>query len=476
MSTRDNLWLFIYFPRLALESHFRMLPDDNRPQLLLHSATRDVLQCNDAALQAGVRPGMSRNTAYCLLEDVLIAQFDPVQEKEALERLAWLGYRFSSHVSLSPPDGLLLEIASMLKLFQGIQNYGQALTQQLQNAGYQFVCATGLTARQAETFARSQQHFFIADRQQLQQQLQLLSTESLLLPDKVRQRLHAMGLRTYRQLQDLPQRELGYRFGQHVITYLASLQKDLEPANPFVLPNRFQESLELFHEATQAKQLLFPIKRMLVNLEQYLLARQLTAERLWVLLKYRSQTSDRLLIQATGGAQKQQQWLSLLSVRLEQVQLREPVIALQLKAQHFLEQDSATTDLLSSILPNQDDGHLLDLLSSRIGHQRVLRLSATPDPRPQQASKLTAAIHPTNKTQLSKNDRYYPLFCLADPKRINPKHYQLISSCERIVTGRWLSTQGYRKDFYRAIHIHNGQMHWLSRCDDGQWRLEGIFS
>ncbi|WP_428242456.1 Y-family DNA polymerase [Gynuella sp.] len=476
----SSLWLFIHFPRLALESYF-LSSDGSKPQLLLNPGSREVFQCNSLAERLGIKNGMSTSTAYFLLEDAEIGIYDTHIEYENLQRLALIGYRYSAHVSLASPDGLLLEVGTMLKLFNGLDNYWQQLQQSFQRAGFTAVYAVAHTARAAETLARNQISCCSTCADEVIDKLDTLTVFQLDIETRLAQRLTSMGIHHYQQLRRLPRSELGYRFGKTLVHYLNALEKDQTLQQSFIIPAHFRHQIDLLYEAASASHLRFPLKRLLQYLEQYLSARQLTAEQLFIKLIHRQRSPTILRIQAINGAWKYRDWQNLIGIQLERTRLSEPVIALQLRAHHFRPQKQTAGDLLKQHFPEQDKDQLLSILISRLGHEQVNTIRLTPDPRPQYASQLVSA---SMSAQFKKPEKYqqklhYPVLLLNQPKPVNPQNYRLLSKPERIVTGRWLNGHHYRKDFFRAEimatdHVH--QIHWLSRRDDGNWFLEGVFA
>ena len=477
----SSLWLFVHFPRLALESYF-LSSDGNKAQLLLNPGSKTVLQCNHHAEQLGVKAGMNANTAYFLLQDAEIGIYDSHIEKENLQRLALAGYRFSAHVSLMKPDGLLLEVGSMLQLFGGLENYWQQLQSSFQRSGFSAVYAVAHTARAAETLARNQIPCCTTVVHEVIDKLDTLNVFQLQIDTRVARRLHSMGIHNYRKLRRLPRSELGYRFGKELVQYLEALEQDRTLQQSFVIPPHFRHNIDLMHEAESASHLLFPLKRLLQYLEQYLSARQLSAEQLFIKLQHREHATTILRIHAINGAWKCQDWLNLVAIQLDRTRLAAPAIALQLRAHHFRPQRQPASDLLKQHFPEQDKDQLLSLLISRLGNEQIKTILLTSDPRPHLASQLVGLDKiqdPYAPPRQERQPLYYPVLLLEQPKPINPQCYRLLSKPERIVTGRWTDGGSYRKDFFRAeitAADQAHQIHWLSRRDDGCWFLEGVFA
>ncbi len=471
---KPNLWLFIHFPKLALESWFTQ-SDQPVPQLLLAPGTKEVMQCNSLASQAGVKVGMKVSTATCLLQQVEIANFDPQTEKEALERLAILCYRFSAQISVDE-SGLLLEAGSMLKLFRGIRNYWHALHKALAKSGYSFVCSAAHTPVAAKVLAQNEIEFCSRNPVRVRDILDQLSIFQIGLNPKHAARLDAMGLSNYKLLRAAPKKELGYRFGRELLQQLLDLENSDHQGNSFELPPRFFQSIHLLHEVELAQGLIFPISRILQTLEQYLLARQLVSESLFIKLEHREISPTMLHIQAVQGLKYQKDWQHLLAIRLEQTQLPKPVIGIRVRAHRFSKEQHQSGDLLGYQFPQEDSDRLLAFLIARLGHDKVKRPFTTADPRPERAGLL---VSPTNQEELDTefpNAKKHPIFRLERIREIQPEHYDIKVEPERIVSGWWDENRIYRADYFIAQHKHTGQWHWLSRNDTGFWRLAGVFA
>lgn len=471
--TRQRLWFYVEFPRLALEAWFGPAIEAG-PQLLLAPSSQRVLQCNPAAEQEGVRPGMSTGTAYYLLEDTAIAQYDAHLEQEQLQRLAVMLYRFCADIRLCPPAGLLLEIGSMLRLYEGLAPCLAQLENRLEQSGFSHQCATGHTPRAAQVLARNGGGRFSGDAAQIQAWLDPLPISRLGIETRDATRLRAMGLETYHQLRQAPRAELGYRFGHALVRYLTALEEPDTLGQGFTLPPRFSEHLELTHEAVHTASLLFPIKRLLLSLEDYLLARQHTVDSLHLRLEHREQPPTRVHVQAVKGAKTAQDWLNLVDLALERQQLPAPVIGLQLRADRFRPDQGLSGDLLGTAYPRADADRLLSLLISRLGHNSVLRPLTEPDPRPLQAGPLHPAAE-TGTDRAPNPARRQPVFLLNNPLRIDPSDYRLLEGPERITVGQWLQADGFRRDYFRAWQHQHQQLHWLARHANGGWYLEGVF-
>jgi protein ImuB len=462
------LWLFIHFPNLALEAQF--LADQRPiPQLLLKPGNQTILQCNDLALQQGVRVGMNKKTAFCLLEACAIADYDSLAEQECLKQLALLCYHQAAQISLVEPDGLLLELGSMLPLFNGLDDYWNNLRQRLKKSGYQFTPCTGHTPQAARILAQAKIELCSDDADVISQTLLQLSVAQLDLPEKVVKKLTSMGIHNYGQLKNTPRKELGYRFGKDMVEHLQKLETDSQPPTSFQLPERFQQTVHLNYEAEQARGLVFPLRRMLLNLEAYLITRQRVCEKLLIKLEHRDGRASVLTIPSVRGSFRQTDWLTLLNIQLENTQLIDPVVSLTLRAKGFLPMQAEYTDLVGGRHQQADADRMHSMLLARLGESHVQTLRSEADPRPEVASQ----VRNSHDHETQQFTRRWPSFLLPQAKPIRVSDYKIILGPERI-EGGWWDAPSIRRDYY--IAQRNQQTVWLYRRDDGQWFLHGLFA
>src|SRR5690606_24279705 len=107
------LWACLRFPQLALDLVHAGTDETVRRRpfaLVVGSAQRrHVLLANAPARKAGVQAGKPLAGAQLLCPRLAIAPRDEAAERQALETLAALAYRYSAEVSLAAPDTLFVE-------------------------------------------------------------------------------------------------------------------------------------------------------------------------------------------------------------------------------------------------------------------------------------------------------------------------------------------------------------------------------
>ncbi|WP_108127109.1 Y-family DNA polymerase [Saccharospirillum mangrovi] len=475
MTETTPLWLYLHFPLLALEARFGEAAQ-TQAAFLTDTDGRSVRQCNAVAQAQGVQPGMTLRTAYCLVETVLQAPYDATLESQQLRRLAVLCYRHCADIRLCPPLGLCLEIGSMLRWHGSPQVLLDALEAALQRSGHRYQLSLGHTPLSARLLAETQRNWRELDRDGERDRLAALPVERLALPLEPRdvQALAAMGLKNLAQLRRAPRSELGYRFGVALINHLNALEQPRVLGERFVLPPRFNERLELWHEVDSAEALIFPIKRLLHALEAYLAACQLSTSELQLELEHREAPPTRVPVRLTSAAVGQDAWQLLVALALERLTLPEAVLAIRLRAEALIEYGGTEGDLLGDTRPQADAQRLLSLLTSKLGATAIQQPSAGADWRPLHASPL---LNPGDLPPAAPIfPRAQPALLLPQPKAVERDDYQLLSGPERIALPAWVQADGFQRDYYRAWHLPSRSCHWISRDHQGRWHCEGVFA
>lgn len=475
------LWVCLHFPRLPLDV---FNPPSDTPLVVedLSRQRRQVLLASPAALAAGVRPGMSIPAAYGLCDQLQVKGRDEALEQKALQRIALMSYQFTPHIAVCAPDGLLLEVESSLRLFGGCQALLECLQAALADEGLEVAIACFPTARGAMVLARCQVEPGEARIFPLEA-LQTCPLTATDIPATQVERLAGMGLSTLGQLFHLPSAALGKRLGQGSLLYLQQLrglQPDLRPL--YLLPPEFSTRMELGHETSQHTALLFPLKRLLAALENYLYARQLLAASIILCLKKRDLSEETLTLSPTQGLIKADEMLSLFKLRLEQHALTQPVLGIGIEAQDFYPLKPLNGDLFAPPGQQLTPQALVDRLQARLGVERVCGIRLVEDYRPERSWQ---NIAPGKAVAPVMSPLVRPLWLLESPQKLRSKKgfpfegdtpLTLLQGPERIDTG-WWDQYPLQRDYYVAQHATGG-LYWIFRPvpQPDQWFLHGMFS
>lgn len=452
------LWVALCFPRLALEALLRgRAPSEGADDPWAVAENRSVLVCNAAAAAAGVRPGSALAAAWALAPRLRVLPRDAAAEAGALEAIAAWACQFTSRVSLEPPQAVLLEVEGSLRLFGGAGRLMARLRSGLAGIGFEALLAAGPTARAALWLARGESETLEA----LPVCAIAPSAEALAL-------LHRIGVRTLGGLMRLPRAGVAPRFGQGLLDELdRALGKIPEARAFFVPPERFSAQLELPAPVAQAGSVLFAARRLLLQLEGFLAARQAGVRSFALSLLHHGAQVTRIEIGFAASRRDAEQGLRLLRERLGALALASPAEALRLEAGELAPLAGATPGLFRDARSEAEDWErLLERLQARLGGALVHGLALHADHRPERAWRAAsdgqgAAAGPR------------PLWLLEPPRRLGEGDFALLAGPERIEAG-WWDGEDVLRDYFIA-RTRAGSLSWIYRAPEG-WFLHGLFA
>jgi len=476
-------WLAIHLPRLPLES---LAAGRDSPLAVseYRAGRQQIIICNQAATLAGVSPGMSAAAARALSVSLCILPREPEGERQALEGIAVWASRFTSHVALAPPHGLLLELAGSRRLFGGFRALLPPLRCGLGELGYGFRMALAPTPEGALLLARAGWQRWVTDLVGLRRALELLPLARLPLPQGRLDDLCSLGLKSLGDLLELPPAGLQRRIGSEFMDWLERLlgrAPDLRPR--FQLPEHFQRCIELPAEVSSRQALLFPARRLLLELSGFLTAHQAGTQRLaWTLGQgaagERCFHLDLLVLERDTD-----HLLELLRERLERLELLAPVREIALEVCELQPLAGCPLALFAEVDGVDAGLGLLERLRMRLGVDAVSGLQVVPDHRPEQAWKW--ADPGLGVTALAGIERWRerPLWLLPDPRQLRVQNghpwrgerLELGAERERIESG-WWDERPVARDYFVARTV-SGQRLWVYQELHGErgWFLHGYF-
>jgi protein ImuB len=475
-------WLAVHLPALPLEVYARSAQAAGPLAVSRGGRAEEVLLCSRRAWDAGVRPGMPVGGALALAADLAVLPRREAAEREALERLAgWCG-RFSSDVSLEPPQALVLESERSLRLFGGATALRRQVAEGVARLGYRVRCCIAPTPGGALVLAACRREGVIADLDGLRGALSRLPVAVLGMDERMQGDLRAMGLRRLGDLLRLPRSGLTGRLGPDVMLRLQRLLGEVpDPRRAFAPPARYRGSLELPAELLHADALIFPCRRLIEELAGFLLGRGAGVQRLsWRLHHPQGTAATRFALEASRPERAADYWLGLLRERLDRLQLPAPVRALGLEAEGLQPLTPGTGELFPErrAAPVPDKA-LLDRLRARLGRDAVRGLGMVADHRPERAWRWCPPGEPS--TSEGRADR--PLWLLPEPLPLETRgrrpwwdgELDLGLERERIETGWWDGAEVAR-EYFVATSVR-GERLWIYREMRGRrrWFLHGVF-
>ena len=276
---------------------------------------------------------------------------------------------------------------------------------------------------------------------------------------------------------DLPPGELARRLSPELLAYIQKIQGTRpDPRTPWQPPHSFRQQADFVQEIEHTQGLLFPLQRMLVELEEDLCWRQQDTDSLRLVLKHRHAEPTRLQIRTSGPEHRADHFLNLVRLRLEQHSLSAPVISMVLLVKHFLLREAPSgQDLLGETQDLNEAWHtLISRLQARLGDQALRQLSPQADHRPERAWSASEVLRKTGTPPVPAAELpRRPLWLLKGPQPLTEAPVTWFSGPERI-SGGWWDGQRVHRDYYIA-QLSSGQLAWVSRDAREGWFVHGWF-
>ncbi|WP_379867149.1 Y-family DNA polymerase [Marinobacter sp. M5B] len=470
------LWLYLHFPHLLLD-HIRRSRENQGALAVVEGSGQKIIQACPEAYAQGVRAGMRLKTAISLVPELRMLRADHQQEARILEDQArWL-YRYAAHIVLVPPNGLLAEVGSLQRLYGGLAAVWQTVEQGLEERQLNAWIAIGHTPMAARLIARAGKGECTADKGHILRtlgQMPLLTAE---FDDKTCTRLQRLGLNTLDEVFALPASELARRLSPETLAYVQKIQGNrADPQTPWQPPHTFRQQADFVQEIEQSQGLLFPLQRILSELEEDLCWRQQDTDSLLLVLQHRHEEPTRIRVRTSGPEHRAEAFLNLIRLRFEQHPLRAPVISLVLSVKRFLGREVAPgQDLLGETQDLNEAWHtLISRLQARLGGHSLRQLSPQADHRPERAWS-ASEVQRKNHTRLPFPDQLprRPLWLLKGPQPLAEAPTMWFSGPERI-SGGWWDGQRVHRDYYIA-ELSTGQLAWVFRDVRDGWFVHGWF-
>jgi protein ImuB len=584
-NTQKKLWISLVFDQLALEILSRgMRPDDTRPVVITEK--RRVYRASPAAFERGIAIGQSMDTAHSLSSNICLFDRDPDKEVATLSHLAQWAYQFTPNVAIKSPDCLLLDITGCLSLFKGIDNLSKRILDGLHQLGYHPVMAVNQTPLAALLLARfstsmqtttpspatttSKTNYETIDdsideginagvnvginagnhdsghkaghetghmsaaadtRKSILDSIKHIPVQHLQTDAKHVTALQQMGIGNIEKVFDLPASSLRRRFDTYFADYLLRLVGDKsDPQNFISQKANFYHDITFASDVDNLNSLVFPVKRLLEELSDFLTARQLQTNQFTWHFCHRNHGKKSFSIHLANAENEPKAFMALSQLKLDQIDDIKEVDAIALSSNQLFSTQSETTDLFSdhsfsdsaflqhgsasvanSFLKNQPkENLLLNMLHTRLGEEHCFRLALADDHRPEKSwQPLSAFKEPSaslskepsaslNKESLAslsrqpstalskKTQPIRPAFILQTPKALKmvenspciTNKLTLIKGPERIDYGWWDKplNKPLTRDYYIASQP-DGSLYWIFKhAALDQWYLHGIFA
>jgi len=292
--------------------------------------------------------------------------------------------------------------------------------------------------------------------------------------------LKSIGISKIGELMRLPRDGLAKRCGEQLIQELdQALGAVPEPRAFFALPARFDAALELPAEVTDAEGLLFASKRLLIQLQGLLTARQAGVRRFTLTLihlKKKFTEAEKKFteveINLASPARDAERFARLLRERLAKLTLVRAVEAIRLEAAALTPLHARSGAMFGDAAADEESwSELAERLQARLGSGALHGLATYPDHRPEYAWR---RIEPGDwDPRELRQPGARPVWLLEPPRRLGEMDLELLAGPERIECGWWDGDEA-RRDYFIARR-GDSSLVWIYRESDG-WFLHGIFA
>jgi len=456
------LWSALRYPALPLE-RLTLADDETRPHAVTcqQGPRRLVLQADGRAIALGVVPGLTLSGARAIAPTLIAVEHDADAVTARLDQLAIGAYRYSSRVSLVPPDAVLIEIGASLRLFGGLGALLARVREEAEADRSEILIGTAPTPGAALLLARAGDERPVRTGSALGSVLACLPLAPLQLDERIGKGLARSGIRSIGQLLDLPPASLSRRFGHALVDTLYRLDGRLpDPQRPVAIPPAFEQAVELPLEASSTGALSFVLRRLVSALAGFLRARDLGAGELTVVLRHRRRVPTRVVLRFSEPTSDREHLGRTAEERLARTVLAEPVTHLALESDVLAAVDRDAVTLLDAAGPRRASrAEIVDAIVARFGQERVYTVRTIDEHRPE--TSWGRMSNPGTGTTASVAWPARPLWLLDRPERATAA-LEIASSPERIETGWWQATTDTRRDYFVARDV-NGTHYWVFR-------------
>ncbi len=300
--------------------------------------------------------------------------------------------------------------------------------------------------------------------------------------------LKRMGIRTLGQLEALPRAGITKRFGKELLQAIdAAHNRVSQPRQWISAPETFTTRRELHMRAENTAPIEAVMAQCFHELCAWLHARQAGVHAVDLWLHHDSPPHTQITLSFASATRDAQRFCRLLSERLANFSLKNPVYEVSLLANQTLALPHATEDFWGSASDSQQALHaLIERLQARLGTEKVQQLQLIDEHRPEYATQLTPlAPHSAYQSAADIETAHRPVWLLDTPITLRvlqhkPNYYgplQLLAGPERIEAGWWDDSPkgSAQRDYFIARSSH-GSLLWVFRTPAHDWYLHGFFS
>jgi protein ImuB len=427
-------------------------------------------------------------------------------EPAVLRRLCMHAQRFTSFVSIEPPNALLLEIKGSLKLLGPLENLHASIDACWRRLALPVRSATAPSTLAALWLARAGNPG--AGRLVQIEDLRTLAGRMAELPIACTawnierlQTLRAMGVTRMGELLRLPRAGLARRLGKDAVQDLdIALARQAAPRRAFVPRERFRERCDFESEIETVAYLEKALEPLIERCARFLRERQAGVQTMRLKLRHRMGPATCVYVGLASITSERRRLTDVLTQKLGRLELPKPVRDMELMSGSLQPLSAGSLDVFAGLGVGAGTGagcgrdtapQLVERLRARLGEEAVYGVASIPEHRPEAAWRRVHELPPASALQRTGHgtaDRIMPrpVWLLDAPLPLT-NGLVLEQGPERIESG-WWDGRGVARDYYVARRISGA-----SQCaDPGQprgaklwvfqerqskrWYLHGMFA
>lgn len=439
---------------------------------------------------------MTLAAAWAMLPGLEARRRDPEREALALRAAATWAAQFSPNIAIEDLSGIVLEVSGSLRLFRGRDRILAGLEQGMAALGLAACIASGPTARGAWWLARAGRPGHHDTPAALRAALERLPITALDLDARTYAMLEAIGMHAIGDVLALPRAGFARRFGPALLDALdEAVGRRPESRELFVPPEHFLGQLELPAVVEDAGALVFAFRRLFVELEGFLRARNGAAQRLELVFRHEDVPDTHLSLGLVEPAHDAAHFTLLARERFTRLELAAPVRAIALAARDLVTFEQANLVLFEDAVESSsravDWARLVERLRARLGGAAVHGIGMVAEHRPEY---VVTRVEPGSRIPAAETAPTFgrrPLWLLARPEPLGEVEARpwmrrsattvegpllLLAGPERIESGWWDGGDVTRDYFVAQTPDHALVWVYRDRRPPGGWFLHGLFA
>ena len=456
-----------------------------------------------AAGALGLHPRMALTQAKALVPNLEAVPAEPEADDAFLSRLGlFAARRWTPRSAISDPRGLWLDLTGVSHLFGSERQMCARIIRFCARLGFSARMAVAGTAGAAHALARhSREPITLCASGDEAQAIAALPVSALRVDEAKLNTARRMGIETISELIAMPRGPLARRFGQALLTRLdQALGRVSEPFDPIVPEEPPQAVLNLLEPISTSEAIDQVLRDLLTMLTKTLEEQGLAARSLALLCARLDGEEQRIGIGTARASRDVAHLHRLLAMKIESIEPGFGIEAMRLVAGRCEPLQPQSIGHLGESEPAPELSHLIDRLSTRLGHRALFRSSFVESDVPE---RCTRKIAPLDEARSWPREWVRPVRLLSPPERIDKVMAELpdqppvrfswrgrmhlvrrADGPERI-HGEWWKRRDEAeavRDYFQ-VEDEAGARFWLFRRGDGvdprtgdqSWWLHGAF-